>query len=228
MSCSRGKANPNTFVKTKLFANSAGFCQRPECNEPLFKNFKEKEIHIAEIAHIISVNNGAREKKITKEEKGSYENLILLCPNCHTIIDKNEIDFPELLINTWKVQHESRLAEVFSFKKFESRQEVRLILEPLFEENKMIFELYGPENDYKLNPESENAGIWLTKMRSEIIPNNRKILNLINHNLHLTNPQERTYFQIFKQHLKDLEAKHIFNTASISIIFPKEILKIYV
>ena len=55
MSCTRGKASPNRFTQFKLFANSGGYCQNSSCNEKLYKSFEAGEIHIAEIAHIISV-----------------------------------------------------------------------------------------------------------------------------------------------------------------------------
>lgn len=229
MTCYRGKASPNNFTKVKLFANSGGYCQRPECNEPLFKTFKEKEIHIAEIAHIISVNVGARAgKKISSAEKGSYQNLILLCPNCHTIIDKDEEDFPENLIKQWKNEHESRLSAIFGIKKFDQRSVVKQLLDPLFIENKTIFEIYGPETDERFNPESEMAKIWLIKIREIIIPNNRKILNIINSNQHLLTTIEKSNFAIFKLHVNDFEGKHIFNTISTGIRFPSQITSIYV
>lgn len=229
MACSRGKASPNIFTRNKLFANSGGFCQRPECNENLFKTFTKTEIHIAEIAHIISVNDGARSvKKLTATEKGSYENLILLCPNCHTIIDKAEADFPEDLIKKWKSEHELRLKNSFGIKKLKTRELVREILEPIFLENKLIFETYGPETDERYNPESQMPVIWIKKIREFIIPNNRKIYNLITANYHLINTGEKIAFAKFTQHMNDFEAKHIFNSESNGILFPQEITKIYV
>ena len=229
MACSRGKANPNYYTKLKLFANSAGYCQRPECNEPLFKAFKEKEIHIAEIAHIISVNKGARrDDSLTDIEKGSYDNLILLCPNCHTIIDKNEDDFTEQLIHKWKKNHEESISRVFGIRKLEDRESVKLIVTPLFEENKTVFEVYGPETEERFNPESEMPEVWIEKIRTIIIPNNRKLLNIIEVNSHLLTDLEKETFQNFQQHVKDFEAKHIFNTISTGIRFPQKITSIYV
>ena len=229
MACSRGKANPNNFTKIKLFANSGGYCQNPECNEPLFKTFSSKEIHIAEIAHIIRVNEGARKNSVMKSvDKGNYNNLILLCPTCHTVIDKNEEDFPESLILQWKVNHEENLAKVFSVKKFDNREAVKQIIDPLFLENKTIFDVYGPETEERFNPESEMPELWLNKIRTIIIPNNRKILNIIEANYHLLNDNEKEKFQNFKQHINDFEAKHIFNSTTTGIRFPKDIVSVYV
>jgi len=229
MACSRGKANPNNFTKIKLFANSGGFCQRPECNQPLFKSFKEKEIHIAEIAHIISVNKGARkDSNSTDTQKGNYNNLILLCPNCHTIIDKDEDDFPEKLIHKWKTDHVENIAKIFGIKKFSDRKSAHEMVISLFAENKKIFEVYGPETEERFNPESEFPEIWLQKIRTTLIPNNRKLLNIIEINSHLLTETEKESFHNFQLHVKDFESKHIFNTISTGIRFPQEITAIYV
>lgn len=229
MSCKRGKASPNPFTKTKLFANSGGFCQNPDCNENLFKTFEEKEIHIAEIAHIISVNKGARKNsKLTPEEKGSYENLILLCPNCHTTIDKAEDDFPTELILKWKSEHKNKLNNVFGIKKYKNRNEARNHIEPILLENRMIFEIYGPNTDERYNPESTMPILWLKKIREFIIPNNRKILNIIDSNYDLLNSGEKIVFESFKHHLHDFESKHIYNEESNGIQFPIKITETYV
>lgn len=229
MSCKRGKASPNAFTKTKLFANSGGYCQNPECNENLFKTFKEKEIHIAEIAHIISVNKGARKTtKLTPAEKGSYENLILLCPNCHTTIDKAEDDFPAKLILKWKSEHNSKLDKVFGIRKYKNRIETRKQLEHIFLENKMIFETYGPNTEERFNPESTMPILWIKKIREFIIPNNRKILNIIESNYELLFYNEKLVFEHFKNHLHDFEAKHIYNEESNRIQFPIKITELYV
>ncbi|MBO2542914.1 hypothetical protein J0871_00660 [Salegentibacter sp. BDJ18] len=229
MSCTRGKASPNTFTKHKLFANSGGYCQNPECNESLFKEFDKKEIHIAEIAHIISVNKGARKNnKLTPKQKGSYNNLILLCANCHTTIDKSEEDFPEKLILKWKEEHKQKLNRTFGIKKYSTREKVRSVLEQLFLENNFIFETYGPNTDEKFNPESTMPVIWRKKIREIIIPNNRKILDIIEKNYSLLNSDEKLTLVEFKNHINDFEAKHIYNEQTNGIRFPKKLTSIYV
>ena len=229
MACSRGKASPDTLTKNKLFANSAGFCQNPNCNEPLFKTFIQSEITIAEIAHIISVGDAARSSvKRTATQKASYDNLILLCPNCHTIIDKAEADFPEELIVSWKKEHEIRITQVFGIKTFSSRPQARDAVEPLFRENKVIFDYYGPLSQEQFNPESDIPLIWLRKIREFIIPNNRKIVRVIAKNQNLLNERELRTFEHFKQHVDDFESKHLFHQAANGLAFPEKITSIYV
>lgn len=228
MSCIRGKASPDRFTQFKLFANSGGYCQNPSCNENLYKSFEADEIHIAEIAHIISVNKGARKSdKLSPEEKGSFDNLILLCPNCHTTIDKAEDSFPVETILKWKEEHQQKLHVTFGIEKFENRQDAKNALEPFFRENKLIFETYGPTTDERFNPESSTPKIWLKKIREFIIPNNRKIFELIKTNYSLLKEDEKSEFEKFKLHLHDFEAKHLFAEEENGSQFPTKIIEVY-
>jgi len=81
MVCSRGEATPNAHTKLRLFADSAGYCQNPACNRPLFIDAGDKNIHIAEMAHVFAAaDDGPRANPIlTNAERGRFENLILLC-----------------------------------------------------------------------------------------------------------------------------------------------------
>ena len=228
MSCTRGKASPDRFTQFKLFANSGGYCQNPSCNENLYKSFESDDIHIAEIAHIISANEGARKNsKLTPEEKGSFENLILLCPNCHTTIDKAEDSFPVETIIKWKEDHKKKLHATFGIEKFENRKDAKNAIEPFLRENRSIFDTYGPNTEERFNPESNTLRIWVKKIREFIIPNNRKIFELINSNYSLLNEDEKIQFEKFKLHLNDFEAKHLFAEEENGSQFPTKITEIY-
>jgi hypothetical protein len=72
-----------------------------------------------------------------------------------------------------------------------------------------VFNQYGPLNNYRYDPESEIAKVWQRKIREIILPNNRKILVLLDANhRHLEEPETRM-LEAFRQHVDDLEAKHI-------------------
>ena len=229
MACSRGKANPNSHTKLMLFADSAGYCQNPDCNQNLFLSIGDKQIHIAEMAHIISAGDeGPRaNKKVSKISKGDFSNLILLCPTCHTKIDKAETEFPENLILKWKKDHNLKIKELFEIRKFESRTEAKNAISSLLNENKFIFDKYGPETDERFNPESEMPKIWLLKIRQNILPNNRKILSFIETNKHLLNKNEELVKEAFKQHVYDLENKHINHENINASQFPIELNNIF-
>lgn len=72
-----------------------------------------KNIIVGEEAHIISKKiNGPRHEKL--ENYDTYENLILLCPNHHSIIDKNPDDYTVERIKSLKEKHEKKIAEKVS------------------------------------------------------------------------------------------------------------------
>lgn len=106
------------------------------------------------------------------------------------------------------------------------RKELFNNLEPYFNENKSIFNIYGPNNDYKYNPESETAYIWKEKILSCILPNNDKIIDLFEQNYFLLTNREKEEFQIYKVHVKDFYSKHTGKSDFNGQQFPTEILNV--
>ena len=230
MSCKRGKANPDQNTKLRLFADSGGYCQNPNCNTNLFQSTGKKDFHIAEMAHIISAGDrGPRsDSTLTKEQKGNYSNLILLCPNCHTTIDKAENDYPQTLIIKWKNEHTDNIKKIFNIKKYGTRREAREVIYPILLENRFIFETWGPLTDSRYNPESEIADKWKFKLLENILPNNRKILNIIESNFDLLKAEEISSYAAFKQHVNDLEARHITKKNINTSLFPTNFDNIFI
>lgn len=222
--CIKGRVAPSATTKMRLFADSGGYCQNPECLAELFKDIGDEMIHIAEMAHVISAaDDGPRaNKNLTPEERAEYGNLILLCPTCHTIIDKAEKKYPDALVGNWKSTHKSKIQLIFGIEKFEFRNEVRKVVVPLFRENHKIFEKYGPMTEERFNPESSMPTKWRAKIRTRIIPNNRKILAACDVNSHLLNAEEKDVVEDFRQHVLDFEAKHVDGQETIGVQFPKK------
>ena len=230
MTCTRGKASPSPITKLRLFADSGGYCQNPDCLSPLFRDVVDETIHIAEMAHIISVSDsGPRaDSSLTSEQRGHYDNLILLCPTCHTIIDKAEGQYPEKLVLEWKMKHKEKIAVLFGFRSFDSRIEARKSIEPLLRENHTIFNIYGPMTDERYNPESTMPIHWSRKVKSRIIPNNRKILSICDLNTHLLFEEELITLELFRQHLEDFETKHIEGVNVNGLQFPTAMDELFI
>jgi hypothetical protein len=81
-------------------------------------------------------------------------------------------------------------------------------------ENRLVFEKYGPDNDYRYDPESELAATWQAKMLATILPNNRKIMAVLQVNRRHLNEDEKLTTTRFQQHIADLEARHILGEPS--------------
>ena len=211
MPCSRGRVDPTRVVTLRLFAASGGYCQSPTCLRELFLDTKTASIHLAEAAHIIAASDtGPRSDQCsTAIARSAYENLILLCPSCHTIIDKLPHEYTDSTLRQWKRNHIDRIAVAIGAVKVPDRQSARRLIEPALRENGRIFVDYNPNRDYRFDPESEVAQIWQRKMRSRILPNNRKILLVLDKNLHLLTEDEVATLEEFRQHVEELEERHI-------------------
>lgn len=86
-------------VKRKLYAESMGRCMNPECHIELFQINGD----IIEKAHI---------DPYCETADNSYENLVVLCPNCHTKFDKLHQFTPEEVLS-WKQLRKAELEKIF-------------------------------------------------------------------------------------------------------------------
>lgn len=223
MACDRARVSPNEQTKVRLFASSAGHCQNPNCLRRLFENAGETQFHIAEMAHIVAASKtGPRPTPIRSVEyRSSYDNLILLCPNCHTTVDKAPNYYTEDTIKEWKLRHEERIAAAFGATECSTRVRARALIEPFLSENQTIFHTYGPNNDYRSNPESPMAATWRRKVYERILPNNRRLLSILDANRIHLNAEEESTLELFRQHIDDLEARHLGENHTGTVQFPR-------
>ena len=223
MACPRGRPIPNQHTKYRLFADSAGFCQKPDCQRVLFIDTGSTQLHIAEISHVFAASDSGPRgtSDLSHQERSAYENLILLCPSCHAIVDKAPADFPDTLMTEWKRSHVALISEPFGAVRYSSRSAAREVIEPFLSENLLIFTQYGPNNEYRLDPESELAAVWKRKVLAHIIPNNRRILAILEINRCHLREQETATFDQFRQHVDDFEERHLGELeASVGQHFP--------
>lgn len=77
------------WIRLKLWVKSAGRCQFKGCNKPVWRNeLTLSEANFADVAHIIgSSKKGPRGNEDSDKLQTDYENLMLLCKNCHKEID---------------------------------------------------------------------------------------------------------------------------------------------
>jgi hypothetical protein len=229
VACSRGAASPNAHTQRRLFAASAGYCQNPACHSQLFVDAAGQSLHIAEMAHICAADDGGprANKDLSKEERGAFDNLILLCANCHTKVDKAPGAFPDKMIQGWKREHAHKLQGLFGATNFNNRAAARQAVEPLLAENHRIFDQYGPHIEAARNPESGAAEQWKRKMLTRILPNNRRMLAIVDANRNLLRDEEKGTLEQFRQHTDDLEAFHIEGLKQDASRFPADFANIF-
>lgn len=226
MVCLKGRANPNQHDRIRLFADSGGYCQKPDCKQKVFIEINDKSLTIAEVAHICAASkSGPRAKSQSPQQfLSSYANLLLLCPTCHTIVDKAPDQFPEKLLLEWKTDHRNKIAEIFGATPYSTRLQARKKIEPLLAQNLEVVRSCGPSESNMENPDTPLAFSWKKKLLFQIFPNNRAILAVLDTNRELLNSNEKSVLEKFRQHIMDLEYKHLGDGINIAATrFPPEL-----
>src|SRR6266576_528042 len=99
-----------------LWGKAAGRCSCPGCANICISYFeKSREKVLGEMAHVIPQSSKGPRGTDGVTGPDTYENLILLCPYHHEIVDKAPADFPSELLRQWKRQHELRVEQHFHF-----------------------------------------------------------------------------------------------------------------
>jgi hypothetical protein len=94
-----------------LWGRSAGRCAMPECRVELFAAATEYDpiVVIGEIAHVAAAGDGGPRSaaEMTTAQRNDYENLMLLCQNCHARIDGQTIYHSVERLKDMKQAHEA-------------------------------------------------------------------------------------------------------------------------
>ena len=102
-------------VKLRLAFNSCNRCASPGCRCLLTEDATEQDdgVIVGEAAHIRGEKPGAarHDPSYPADKVNSYENLIYLCPSCHTLIDKQGKSYTIDTILKWKTDHERAMRE---------------------------------------------------------------------------------------------------------------------
>ncbi len=214
-------------VKRLLWARSAGFCGNPNCRNDFFCFFEDGTItSIEELAHVIAQSHdGPRgDATIPSSQLDEYSNIILLCPNCHTKIDKAPQIFPVELLREWKANQEELSRAPFIEQTYNNRAELSATVRDLLRQNKRAFNQYGPFSDFASDPLSDAAKVWIRYVHSTIIPNNRKLSRIFSVHNHLLTEDEREVVDRFIIHQESFEYNHVSgDKVSSAPLFPIEL-----
>lgn len=102
----------STKIIKSLYSHSGNLCAFPECYQKLLMD----DINVSNICHINGLNSDSAryDKNLSVDYLNSEENLILLCPTHHKIIDADEEHYTTEVLRKMKAQHESLIATVLS------------------------------------------------------------------------------------------------------------------
>ncbi len=198
-----------------LWGRAAGRCAYPGCNCELTCFIENENCTIGEMAHIISHSPNAVMRNDGIGGDNSYENLILLCPTHHALIDKEEFKhkYTEEILKEWKRQHEQKVYNFCSVPQFGSWNEIRIEILKRLLENRMIWKHYGPNSQEATSkPISNTITIWELRRVDTIIPNNERILHIIDNHTHLL-PQTLAFLNAveeFRIHTLSYK-KHVYD-----------------
>ena len=195
-------------VKRRLWAESMGRCMNPDCLLTLFINDKD----IAEQAHIVPYN---------KTQDNTFENLVILCPNCHTTFDKvNGFDINN--IKNWRKIRQEEVEKYFN-KKYSSFEELEENIVPLLNENREIYENYFLGG---------NKSLW-EKFEYRLLFNNEKIKNILEKNMGLIQKNRdpdysnQAIVSKFISHIREFSATRNSKERNRQILYPLEIASIF-
>src|SRR5262245_10770127 len=98
--------SPSKATIKHLFLRTGNRCAFPGCTAKLLD---DSDILIADICHICADRPGGPryDSTQTEKERQSYGNLIVLCPNHHTLVDSDESRFTVQVLQEMKAKHES-------------------------------------------------------------------------------------------------------------------------
>jgi hypothetical protein len=165
---------------------------------------------IGEMAHIKGDKPGSNRHDLEQkqEERDDYANLILLCPTHHAVIDRQENEgiYPVELLLAMKNAHENFVVGKLENTAFADKNALARALYPHLIENREVFLAYGPRSDIaRKNPDSDAHLIWVAERLATIVPNNRKMMALIEQNIDHFSPCEQEVLLKFRTHARGYE-----------------------
>lgn len=196
-----------------LWANAAGRCSFPDCDKRLSveQAADTAPYTLGEMAHIKGKNPGSNrhDSNQSDDERDLYQNLILLCPNHHTEIDKpeNESKYSvEWLIDA-KSNHEEWVISMLTAGKIVTIEQLKNHIATLLSDNHQTWIKYGPNSILaRRNPNSDSLyRMWTSERLTTIVPNNRAITKLLTDHRMLFTHNQQSIVSKFISHAKSYD-----------------------
>ncbi|HEX4304312.1 MAG TPA: HNH endonuclease signature motif containing protein [Rhizomicrobium sp.] len=219
-------AIPDSDTKI-LWGRAGGRCSNPACSEDLTVVAAKKAYNLGEMAHVIARSVDGPRGDAVNSGPDTYENLILLCPTCHTKADKSPGDYPEHLLRNWKATQEEMIQSAGRNEKFETAPQLKSAIGKLLAENRALWVTLGPKSDTaKGDPGSNLHRAWAARKLDTVLPNNWRIINIIDANSSLLTREDYETFAKFKVHAGAFE-QHQYDRLDKYPLFPDEFEKAF-
>lgn len=103
---------PSLQIVKTLFAASGGECAFPGCTTRLVH--RESGAMLGEMCHIHAASAGGPryDPDLEDWERSETDNLIILCPTHHSLVDQDSTTYTAETLRQMKVQHETRVAAI--------------------------------------------------------------------------------------------------------------------
>lgn len=196
-----------------LWSNSAGICSFTGCQVRLAveEAAEYSPYTLGEMAHIKGnkPKSNRYDKNQSQTQRDGYENLILLCPTHHTLIDQkeNEDRYSIEILHEMKREHERFILNRLNPIKLESIESLKDLISQYLAENHLAWEQYGPTSDNaRKNPNNDQVyALWTSERLSTIVPNNREIIKILEDNRGLFTRANQMLVSKFIQHVNSYE-----------------------
>lgn len=216
--------------KQYLWATSGGHCANPACRVNLFASIGDARVPFGELAHIIAATpGGPRDRKLGLKARAAATNVVMLCANCHTVVDKAPETFSVDLLRAWQLRLLREVESALGAVSYDDRAAALVATSGLLLQNATVFNTYGPASQKAQGRHGEEAvRLWRRKMQEIIIPNNRRLLAILDKNQHLQRDDERQATEMFRQHVDDVEARHFHTVVEVHAVqFPEAVQDIF-
>ena len=173
--------------------------------------FDDSVSYLGEIAHIVPHSKGG---------DTSFDNLIVLCRNCHKLYEP--LDKPEEMkkLRQWKIRRNKKLESNFAVN-LKTFNELEGRVKPFLKRNYQIFVDYGPDTN---DPEAYE--LW-RKFEPLLVSNNKKILLLLRKNINLLLRGNQKIVDKFEAHADEFEITREGCDGVRQKLFPKGLLSLF-
>lgn len=198
-----------SITQRVLWSWSMGRCFNPECKSDLFPHGTS----IGQFAHI---------DPWAKSQDNSLANLLILCPSCHTLVDKDRTQWPNSELLRWQQVRKRELDS--NFNSVSTFEELRQKVNPLFRRNGAIFASYGPA---KTDVSDEvRRELWMT-FEPELLANNQQLATLLSSNRSLFHKENARLVDAFSNHVAEFVATRGSSTNARALLFPNDLLSVF-